>query len=110
MGRGIAGVCALQGYRVAVYEADAAARSRLREAIEGSWSRAVEKGKVAASAVERARGFLAIVADLSGGADADVVIEAVPESLEAKRRVFAELDRTCARAAVLGSNTSSLSI
>ena len=110
MGRGIAGLCALKGHAVAVYEADAAARSRVREAIEEAWRRAVEKGKLAAAEAERARALLRVPGDLSGGADAEIAIEAVPESLEAKRSVFAELDRTCSRASVLGSNTSSLSI
>jgi 3-hydroxybutyryl-CoA dehydrogenase len=110
MGRGIAGLCAIKGHAVAIYEADEAARSRLSSAIHESWSRAVAKGKLEAADVQHAWERVRVVEDLAGGADADVVIEAVPESLEAKRSVFADLDRTCTRASVLGSNTSSLSI
>jgi 3-hydroxyacyl-CoA dehydrogenase len=48
MGRGIAGLCALSGFATAIYEADPAARGRLRGAIEDSWRRAAEREKVSA--------------------------------------------------------------
>jgi 3-hydroxybutyryl-CoA dehydrogenase len=110
MGRGIAGLCALRGYATSVYEADVEARRRLPGAIQDSWSRAVEKGRLPASQVEAARGLLTILEKLTDGGDADIAIEAVPESLEVKHRVFVALDAACPRAVALGSNTSSLSI
>ena len=110
MGRGIAGLCALRGHPVVIYEADPAARSRLRASIEGAWSRAVEKGRLSAADAEGAGGLITVLEELAGGGDAEIAIEAVPEHLELKQRVFAELDRACPGAAVLGSNTSSLSI
>ena len=110
MGRGIAGLCALKGYFVGIYEADGGARARLADSIEGSWSRAVERGKLAAGEAEAARSRLAVLARLEEGAGAAIAIEAVTESLKLKQQVFADLDRICAGAAALGSNTSSLSI
>jgi 3-hydroxybutyryl-CoA dehydrogenase len=110
MGRGIAGLCALSGFETAIYEADPAARGRLRGAIEDSWRRAAERGKISAENVEAARGLLRILESLEDGSDAGLVVEAVPESLELKASVFESLDRLCPPRAVLGSNTSSLSI
>jgi len=110
MGRGIAGLCALSGFETAVFEADPAARGRLRGAIEDSWSRAAERGKISAENVEAARGRLRILERLEDGSDAGLVIEAVSESPEVKAGVFEALDRLCPPKAVLGSNTSSLSI
>jgi 3-hydroxybutyryl-CoA dehydrogenase len=110
MGRGIAGLAALSGYATEVYEADLAARETLRSEIESSWERARAKGKLSAEAVAAARGRLAVAGNLGGAACADLVVEAVPESLPQKTAVFGELGRVCRPDAVLASNTSSLSI
>jgi 3-hydroxybutyryl-CoA dehydrogenase len=110
MGRGIAGLCALSGYETAIFESDQAARGRLRASIEASWQRAADRGKISAGTVAAARGLLRVLERLDQGGGADIVIEAVPESLEVKTAVFEALDRICPPGAVLGSNTSSLSI
>lgn len=110
MGRGIAGLCALSGYTTGVYEADAGARKKLRPAIESSWERAIAKGKLSAEMAARARARLTIAVSLDEVASADLVVEAVPELLELKAAVFGEIDRVCRPEAILGSNTSSLSI
>jgi 3-hydroxybutyryl-CoA dehydrogenase len=110
MGRGIAGVCALSGYETAVFEADEEARGRLREAIESSWRKAVERGKISAGAAGEAAKRLRVLDSLEEERGAGIAIEAVPESLEAKNAVFRALDRLCPPEAILASNTSSLSI
>lgn len=110
MGRGIAGACALAGYATCVFEASEPARRSLRDAIEHSWRRSVEKGKLSSESAAQALGRLAVVERLEDAGAADIAIEAVPESLDLKRRVFAELDRALPHAELLGSNTSSLSI
>src|SRR5215471_13291321 len=104
MGRGIAGVCALAGF-----EADAQARSRLREAIQGGWRKAVERGKCSSQAAEEAGRRLRVIEDLEESRGAALAIEAIPEILEAKKETFLVLDRLLPEA-VLASNTSSLSI
>jgi len=109
MGRGIAGVCALAGFETAVFEADAQARSRLREAIQGGWRKAVERGKVSPQAAEEAGRRLRVIEDLEESRGAALAIEAIPEILEAKKETFLVLDRLLPEA-VLASNTSSLSI
>ena len=110
MGRGIASLSALAGYATGVFEAEAAARARLRQAIEGSWERAAEKGKLRPEAIAGAGARLTVAEGLATAADADLVVEAVPESLELKQRVFTDLGKLCRPSAILGSNTSSLSI
>jgi 3-hydroxybutyryl-CoA dehydrogenase len=113
MGRGIASVCALAGFPTAVAEADAEARERVVSSIRASWRRAVDAGKLDAGKASDAAGRLSVVADAGAAGETgpvDVAIEAVPESLELKRRVFAEIDRAFPNARVLGTNTSSLSI
>jgi len=110
MGRGIAGVCALAGFETAVFEADPAGRGTLRQTIEASWRKAVDRGKVSAESAAYAGRILRVLDGLDPAPEIDLAIEAIPESLEAKREVFQTLDRISPSAAVLASNTSSLSI
>ncbi|HLN59665.1 MAG TPA: 3-hydroxyacyl-CoA dehydrogenase NAD-binding domain-containing protein, partial [Thermoanaerobaculia bacterium] len=110
MGRGIAGLCALSGFETAIFEADTEARGRLRDSIESSWRRAAARGKLSAEEIDAAGGLLRILDRLEEEAGAEIAIEAVPESLPLKQRVFESLDRLCPPEAVLASNTSSLSI
>ncbi|HEY6064587.1 MAG TPA: 3-hydroxyacyl-CoA dehydrogenase family protein [Thermoanaerobaculia bacterium] len=110
MGRGIAGLCALSGHETLVFDADPEAQRHVRGGIESSWARAVDRGKVAAEAVESGRRLLKVVERLKNAATVDFAIEAVPEALEVKRMVMSELDDLCQGQAILASNTSSLSI
>lgn len=110
MGRGIAGVSALSGYSTCVFEADAGRRAGLRAGVEGSWQRGVEKGRLFSEDAVRAKGLLRVPERLEDAAGADLVIEAVPEEMDLKRRIFSDLDRLCPGAAFLASNTSALSI
>jgi 3-hydroxybutyryl-CoA dehydrogenase len=110
MGRGIAGLCALSGYPTAVFEADASRRGALRGEVSGSWERAVARGKLAAEAAEAAHARLEFPERLEEAGPARQIIEAVPEEMALKIRVFAELDRLFPDAAFLASNTSALSI
>jgi 3-hydroxybutyryl-CoA dehydrogenase len=110
MGRGIAAACALAGYPTSVFEADGDRRPGLRAAIEGSWTLAAERGRLSSEDVARGKSLLRVVEALEETAGAGLVIEAVPEDLGLKRRVFSELDRLCPHAAFLASNTSALSI
>ncbi len=110
MGRGIAGLCALSGYSTSVFEADRATRDALRASMEDSWNRAAARGKLSSEDLARARGLLSIAQGLEEATAADIVVEAVPESLELKREVFGRLDRICSPSILLASNTSSLSI
>lgn len=109
MGGGIVQVMALAGYPVVVRDISEAALAGSKEAVfDGKWGlkRAVEHGKVpfdeAIAAMERIT-FTEEIKDLAA---CDVIIEAIPEDLSLKQRVFAELDGLAKPEAIFASNTS----
>ncbi|WP_433687065.1 3-hydroxyacyl-CoA dehydrogenase family protein [Micromonospora carbonacea] len=110
MGAGIVEVFARNGIDVVAVEVSDAALDRGRAHLTGSTDRAVARGKLA----EADRDALLARVDFQVGLAAlhsvDLVVEAVPERLDLKRRIFAELDRVCKPGAVLATNTSSLSV
>lgn len=111
MGNGIAQVSAAAGFAVAVSDASAAAVERARKAVTGSLDRIVAKGKLTAEERDAALGRIAWGVSLAEAAgDAAVVIEAIPERMELKLDTFRALDAAAPAGALLGSNTSSLSI
>ncbi|GLZ39161.1 3-hydroxybutyryl-CoA dehydrogenase [Actinokineospora sp. NBRC 105648] len=110
MGAGIAEVLARTGVRVVAVEVDAAGVERGRGHIEQSTGRALAKGKLDGPARAELLGLISYSTDLADLAEADLVVEAIPESLELKARLFGELDRIVKPEAVLASNTSSLSV
>ena len=110
MGAGIAEVVARHGYQVVAVEASVEALEHGRASIEGSTTRAVTRGKLSAddqSALLARIWFTTELADLQA---ADLVIEAVSESLELKKDVLARVDAIVATDAILATNTSSLSV
>ena len=110
MGRGIAQVAAVGGCAVKLFDADAAAAKAAVEFIGAMLDRAVERGRMEAADAKAARGNVEIVDSVAGLAPCAVVVEAVVEDLEVKRRVFAELETVVAADAILATNTSSLSV
>jgi 3-hydroxybutyryl-CoA dehydrogenase len=110
MGAGIAEVFARSGLTVVGVEVDDAAVERARASIESSTGRAVADGKLTAEDQAALLGRIDLGLDIERVADCDLVIEAVPERLELKRDVFAQLDKICRPDAVLATNTSSLSV
>ncbi len=110
MGAGIVEVFARNGIDVVAVEVSDTALERGRATLTGSTDRAVAKGKLAAAD----RDALLARIDWQVGLDAlhsvDLVIEAVPEHLDLKQRIFAEMDRVCRPEAILATNTSSLSV
>src|SRR5438128_12458940 len=93
MGAGIAQVCVQAGSETVGREVSAELGERGRATIERYLGRSVEKGRLTADERDAALGRLRLTTDLADLAGCDLVIEAVIESLEAKREVFAELDR-----------------
>jgi 3-hydroxybutyryl-CoA dehydrogenase len=111
MGRGIAQVSAHGGYRTRLYDVAAAVIDRARQNVERTLEKGVKLGKLAAEDAAGARGRLDFTLDLSSAvADADLVIEAVPERMELKVETFAAVARACPAEALFASNTSGLSI
>jgi len=110
MGHGIAQVAARSGYRVDMVDVDADALARGLEGIRKSLARLVERERMTAEERDEALGRLQTSGDLEALAEADLVVEAVIERLEVKQSVLRDLDRICAPAAILASNTSSISL
>ena len=110
MGAGIAEVFARNGYAVTAVEADPARAERGLAAIAGSTERAVSRGKLTSDERDQVLARVKVGAELEALADADLVIEAVPEDLDLKRELFGKLDAITGPSAILATNTSSLSV
>ena len=110
MGRGIAQAAALAGHWVVLYDLTEEIVERGLRTIRHSIEEGVRRGKTTAEAAAQAIAALTTTIDLVEAARADLVIEAVPEELELKRKLFGRLDAAAAPHTILASNTSSLSI
>jgi 3-hydroxybutyryl-CoA dehydrogenase len=111
MGRGIAHVAALGGYRTILEDLLPNALRKAEGEIRANLDAAVELGKVSADAARAAFSRLEYAGSIEEAArEADLVIEAVPEEMESKIEIFTLLDKICRPGTILASNTSSLSI
>lgn len=110
MGAGIAEVLARTGVTVVAVDVDETALDRGRGHLTHSTDRAVAGGKLTPADRDATLARISYATSLDALAGADLVIEAVPERIELKAEVFAELDRICGPDTVFASNTSSLSI
>ena len=110
MGNGIAQVAACAGYDVTMIDIKQEYVDKGLAAIENSLSRVVKKERMTAEEAANALARVKIATDKSAAADADLVVEAIPEIPELKFSTFAELDQICKPEAILASNTSSISI
>nr|WP_300051453.1 3-hydroxybutyryl-CoA dehydrogenase [uncultured Nocardioides sp.] len=110
MGAGIAEVFARNGYSVIGVEVSDAALQRGREHLEHSTGRAVKREKMTQEAADELLGRITLTTEMQDLADADLVVEAVVESLEVKKSIFRMLDGIVRPDAVLATNTSSLSV
>ena len=111
MGHGIAYVSAAAGYEVRLADADDAVLATGMRRIEDSFGKAIERGKATPESRSAALSRLTSASSaIEAASGADLVIEAVPERLDLKRKIFRELEQAVSRDCILGSNTSSLSI
>jgi 3-hydroxybutyryl-CoA dehydrogenase len=117
MGSGIAQLAATNGHKVLLFDQDASALDRAMAAIEKNLARSVEKNRITGDHGAEIRNRISTAGWETDGADAyadlknaGLVIEAIIESLEVKRALFASLDKVVAPDAILATNTSSLSI
>jgi 3-hydroxybutyryl-CoA dehydrogenase len=111
MGRGIAHVAALGGYRTILEDILPASLRRAESEIRGNLDKAIELGKVAKTDADAAFARLEYASTVEEAArEADLVIEAVPEEMESKVEIFTLLDKICKPNTILASNTSSLSV
>ncbi|MFI2005212.1 3-hydroxyacyl-CoA dehydrogenase family protein [Streptomyces jumonjinensis] len=110
MGTGIAEVLARAGHEVVGVDVSAAAVRRAVAALEASTARAVERGRITGEERRATLARFRASGDLTTAAGADLVIEVVSESYEAKQRVFRELDAIVRPTAILATGTNALSV
>jgi len=111
MGHGIAQLCAQSGFQVNLVDVSQAALDQALAKIEASLQTLVRKGRKTQEEAEKILGRIKPLTVLEQAAgQTDLVIEAVTEDLDLKKKVFADLDRITPSGAVLATNTSALSI
>ncbi|CTQ51378.1 3-hydroxyacyl-CoA dehydrogenase NAD-binding domain-containing protein [Jannaschia donghaensis] len=110
MGAGIATSALLAGLIVTLIERDATSADAARATITRNLDGAVKRGKLDGARRDTALESLATVTDIDALSDADIVVEAVFESMDVKREVFARLDAVAKPGAVLATNTSYLDV
>jgi len=110
MGSGITQLCAQSGYQVLGFSRDGERAQKALRSIDGFLRRSVDKDKITGQDREAILGRIKTTADLKDFSDCDLVIEAVIEDMELKKRLFAQLDSICPEHTILATNTSSLSI
>ncbi len=111
MGHGIAQVAAAAGAAVTLYDIEGALVERGIARVRAALEEAIARGKGTPADRDAVLGRLRGISDFEEAArDADLVIEAIPEDLDLKRRTFARLDELVRPGAILATNTSSLPI
>ncbi|MGQ0536215.1 MAG: 3-hydroxyacyl-CoA dehydrogenase/enoyl-CoA hydratase family protein [Methanobacteriota archaeon] len=111
MGHGIAELCALRGFDVAVHDLKQEFVDRGLREIAWSLEKLAKKQEITGEERAGAMGRVTGTTDLAQAAKgADLVIEAAPESLDLKKKIFADLDRHAPPHAILATNTSGLSV
>jgi 3-hydroxybutyryl-CoA dehydrogenase len=110
MGNGIAHVFARASYKVILRDVEQRFLDRGIDTISKNLDREIKKGKLAETEKGTVLGRLVPVTDMSAVANADFLVEAVPERLDLKRHVLAEADRLLRSDVIIASNTSSISM
>ena len=110
MGNGIAQVAAVAGYNVVMVDIEQEYVDRGIAAIQKSLNRLVSKERISQEDADSALSRIDTATERSACADADLVVEAIPEIPEIKFSAFQDLDAICKPSAILATNTSSISI
>jgi len=110
MGAGIAQICVEAGYTVVLVDIADDFVARGLNGILKNWEKAAAKGKKTPEDVEKYKGLLSTATDNGVFKEVDIVIEAIIENIDVKKKVMKELDGICGPDAILATNTSALSI
>ncbi|MDH7497642.1 MAG: 3-hydroxyacyl-CoA dehydrogenase NAD-binding domain-containing protein, partial [Syntrophomonadaceae bacterium] len=110
MGAGIAQVCVEAGFAVHLVDIDAPIVDKALKGIAKAWAKNVEKGKLAAEKVEQFNALLTSGTDVADFKDSDIIIEAIIENIDIKKKVFKQLAEITGPECILATNTSALSI
>ena len=110
MGNGIAHVAALSGYLVFLVDIKKEFLDKAANTISANLLKQLDKGLISKSQKKDALNSINMTTNITDIANADLVIEAVPENADIKNEIFSNLDDICGSATILASNTSSISI
>ena len=111
MGHGIAHAAIASGYRTRLFDVSREQLQKSQQQVLAILEKAVELGKATAADADAGRARLSTTTDLAAALDGtDFIIEAVPERIDLKLALFAEIERLAPASAVIGTNTSALSI
>jgi len=110
MGSGIAQVCAQSGYQVVVSEINDELLNKGLASINSALTKSVEKGKLSQKDKDTVLSRIKGTTNTNDFSDCDLVMEAVIENMELKKKVFAEIDKICPKQAILATHTSCLPI
>ncbi len=110
MGAGIAQIAAAAGHPVKLLDNRPGAADRAIAGIRGQFAKLAEKGRMTAAAAEAAGHRLLAAGQLSDLVDCALVVEAIVENLEAKQKLYADLEAIVAPDCIFGTNTSSISV
>ena len=110
MGSGIAQIAASNGCKVLLYDNNSSALDLALEKLKKILTRLVEKGRIDNNKKEKILSLIQTTGTLIDFDATDLVIEAIVEDLDIKKKVFSELDSICAKSTILATNTSSLSV
>lgn len=108
MGSGIAQVAAVAGHKVVLFDTNAAAVDKAKASLTATLNKLAEKGKIANA--EEVLNRFSFAAELSTFKDCTLVIEAIVENLDIKKKVFADVEAIVSESCILATNTSSLSV
>ena len=111
MGAGIAQVCAQSGWNTVLYDAFPVGLEKGMQRIDAFWDKGIARGKTTEEQKQEWSENLHAESNLENAVrDCDLIIEAVPEILELKQKIFQEVEQYASENAVFATNTSSLSI
>jgi 3-hydroxybutyryl-CoA dehydrogenase len=110
MGAGIALVCARKGHQVHLLDTNQAVIEKAQAYLLSTLDRDVQKGRISEEQKGETYAFIFFVQEMNTLSACDIVIEAVPEKLELKKKIFKGLTEVCAPDTLLLTNTSSISI
>ena len=110
MGSGIVQTCAQSGYQVVASEINDELLNKGLASISSALSKSVDKGRLSQQDKDSILARIKGTTNTNDFSDCDLVIEAAIESMDLKKKIFAELDKICPKDTILASNTSCLSI
>ncbi|MHA2281991.1 MAG: 3-hydroxyacyl-CoA dehydrogenase NAD-binding domain-containing protein [Candidatus Hodarchaeales archaeon] len=111
MGHGIAELALMTGYTVSMYDIKEEFVERGKEKIDWSLGKLASKARIGENDQEKFMANLTTTIDIEEAVkNADLIIEAAPEDLELKKKIFADLDKFSPKHAILATNTSNMSV